>query len=152
MKTFNFLHYSEKLRWRIRLLTTLLVLMVIYMIVVAELGGGDSRIMTPLASAISRIIFFGGMIWVIYRIIHNKRLLANSLDRKMQRLQEQDERNQLLHNKSGGIVWDLLFFCLLIITCTTALFNMPAFYTSLSILTLALIFKLTAYFFYSHQS
>lgn len=151
MKSFNSLPYSEKIKRRILLLKTLLVVMVAYMIVVAELGGGDSRIMTPLASAISRIIFFGGMAWVVCRIICNKRLLSNALERKSQHLEEQDERNQLLHDKSGGIVWDFLFFCLLIITCTTALFNMPAFYTSLTILLLALSSKCAAYFFFSKQ-
>ncbi len=62
MKPYKQLSFSEKIKWRNRALGCLLVLMLIYMVVVGEMDLGDSRMMTPLAQRVSRIIVFGGMI------------------------------------------------------------------------------------------
>ena len=64
--------YTKKIRWRIRALWALLAGMLVYMFVIGELGGGDSRIMTPLAGRFSRIVFFGGLVYVVWRIRQNK--------------------------------------------------------------------------------
>lgn len=149
MKNYKALNYSEKIRWRIRISWVILLLMIVYMIVVAELGGGDSRIVTDLADMVGDIIFFGGIIYVISRIIHNRKLLKNRLLLKEQHLTEQDERNQYLHDKSGGTVMDILMPILLFVTVTTSLFNMAAFYTALTILAAAVLLKAGAYLFYS---
>ena len=69
--------YAQIIRWRIRVSYALLVLMLAYMVLVAEMGGGDSRRMTDLASAVSRLLFFGGVGVVVSRIVHNKRLLRD---------------------------------------------------------------------------
>ena len=127
----------------------ILILMIIYMIVVAELGGGDSRIVTDLADMVGDIIFFGGIIYVISRIIHNRKLLKNRMLLKEQHLSEQDERNQYLHDKSGGTVMDILMLILLLVTVTASLFNMAAFYTALTILIAAVLLKTGSYLFYS---
>lgn len=127
MKKFNHLAYVEKIKWRIRILWTVIIAMCVYMVIIGEVGGGDSRVMTNLAKSVSRIIFFGGFVYVCYRIFQNKKLLKNRLLLKEQMLMEQDERNQYLHDKSGGIVLDILLIGLLFITVTSALFNMPAF-------------------------
>lgn len=148
MKTYKKLSFSDKIRWRIRALWMLLVLMLVYMVVIGEMNLGDSRVMTTLADDVSRTIFFGGMIWVIYRIVQNKKLLNNQWLLKQKLKDELDERNQYLHDKSGGIVWDIMFICLLFVTLTTSLTNMPAFYASFAILCVAVILKLTAYFYY----
>lgn len=148
MKIFKKLSFSDKIRWRNRALWCLLVLMLIYMVVIGEIGWGDSRVMTTLADNVSRTIFFGGMIWVIYKIVRNKKLLKNQWLLKEQMKNESDERNQYLHDKSGGIVWDIMFVCLLFITLTTSLINMPAFYTSFTILVMAVVLKLLMYFLY----
>lgn len=149
MKNYKAMNYSEKIRWRIRISQVILILMIVYMIVVAELGGGDSRIVTNLANMVGDIIFFGGIIYVISRIIHNRKLLKNRLLLKEQHLTEQDERNQYLHDKSGGIVMDILMLILLFVTVTTSLFNMAAFYTALTLLAAAVLLKAGAYLFYS---
>lgn len=149
MKNYKVLNYSEKIRWRIRISWVILILMIVYMIVVAELGGGDSRIVTDLADMVRDIIFFGGIIYVISRIIHNRKLLKNRLLLKEQHLTEQDERNQYLHDKSGGTVMDILMLILLFVTVTTSLFNMAAFYTALTILAAAVLLKAGTYLFYS---
>ena len=98
--------YVQIIRWRIRVSYALLVLMLAYMVLVAEMGGGDSRRMTDLASAVSRLLFFGGFGVVVSRIVHNKRLLRDRARLREQQMREQDERNQYLHDKSGGAALD----------------------------------------------
>lgn len=149
MRSCKDMDYGTKIKWRIRILYLLLIAMLAYMVAIVELGGGDSRIMTDLASQFSRIVFFGGMIYVITRIVHNKKLLGNRLLRKEQMLEEADERNRYLHDKSGGIVLDILLACLLFITLTASLFDMTAFYMSLAILAIAVVLKAGAYLCYS---
>ncbi|MBR6571575.1 MAG: hypothetical protein IKK75_14090 [Clostridia bacterium] len=142
MKMFNRkLSYSERIRWRVRGLWLLLLLMLVYMVVIGELGLGDSRMMTSFAEQFSRICFFGGMIWVICKIHQNQKLLQNQYLLKEKKKEEQDERNQYLHDKSGGMVWDILLICLLFITLTASLSNMAAFYTSFAILCLMVLLK-----------
>ena len=151
MKKFEKLTYTEKIKRRIRILWIFVFSMLVYMVVIGETGGGDSRIMTDLAEAVSRIIFFGGFIYIIIRIVQNKKLLKNRALLKEQMQAEQDERNQYLHDKSGGTVLDILLLCLLFTTVTTSLFNMAAFYTSVSILAVAVLLKASAYFIVSRR-
>ena len=152
MKKFEKQTFTEKIKWRIRILWLFVFGMLVYMVVIGEIGGGDSRIMTDLAEDVSRIIFFGGLIYIIFRIVQNKKLLRNRALLKEQMQEEQDERNQYLHDKSGGTVLDILLICLLFSTVTTALFNMAAFYTSASILTVAILLKVTAYLVFSRRT
>lgn len=149
MKNVKNMNYGEQVKWRIRMLYLLLAVMLVYMVVVAELGGGDSRIMTELANRFSRLVFFGGMVYVISRIIHNKKLLRNRTLLKQQMLEETDERNRYLHDKSGGLVLDILLVCLLLITLTASLFDMTAFYVSFVILVITVVLKTGAYLYYS---
>lgn len=148
MRKYKQLNYTQKIHLRIKMSYVLLVLMLIYMVIMGELGG-DSRIMTNLANFISDCIFFGGIIYIITRIVHNKKLLKNRILLKEQLQNEQDERNQYIHDKSGGLAVDLLLIMELFVTMTTALLNMPAFYTSLVILLVTLFLKAGLYFFYS---
>ena len=148
MKTYKSLSFSAKIQWRNRFLLLLLLFMLAYMILIGELDFGDSRIMSDLAFTVSRIIFFGGMIWVLFKIAKNKKTLRNRLLLQEKLKEEFDEHNQYLYDKSGGIVWDLMLACLLFTTLTTALISMPAFYTALSLLLAAVLFKLAAYLFY----
>ena len=148
MKTYKNLSFSQKIRWRIRGLWALLIAMLVYMVVVGELGWGDSRVVTRFADTAGSIMFFGGMIYVGVRIAKNKALLKDIELLKEQMQNEQDELNQYLHDKSGGIVWDIIFIALLFITMTTSLINMPAFYTSWTILMIAILAKVSAYLFY----
>jgi hypothetical protein len=149
MRNCKDMNYETQIKRRIRILYLLLTAMLAYMVAIAEMGGGDSRIMTDLADRFSRIVFFGGMIYVVSRIVHNKKLLRNRLLLKEQMLEETDERNRYLHDKSGGLVLDILLICLLFITLTASLFDMTAFYVSFAILAVALILKAAAYLCYS---
>lgn len=152
MKNSNNHSFSRTIKLRIRILWVIVALMLAYMVIISELGGGDSRIMIPLAESVSRIIFFGGLIFVCYRIYFNKKLLENRLLLKEKFLDEQDERNQYLHDKSGGIVVDILMILLLFSTVTTALFNMVAFYMSLSVLITTVLLKWVSYMYYNRFS
>ena len=135
----------------IRALWLLLTGMLVYMVLIAELGGGDSRMMTPLADKFSRIVFFGGLGYVIGRICKNKQLLRSRQLLQQQMKTELDERNQYLHDKSGGIVADILLAILLFVTLTASMFDMAAFYTAFSVLAAAILLKAAAYWFYSRQ-
>ena len=151
MKNSEKVSYTDKIKWRIRISWMILVIMLIYMFIVAETGGGDSRIMTDLANTASSVIFFGGMIYIIVRIFHNKKILKNRLLMKEQMKLEQDERNQYLHDKSGGTVLDILLVFLLFLTVTTALYNMAAFHISIAILAFTIFLKVGTYAFYSYR-
>ena len=133
MKRFERPSFLQTIRWRVRLGWAALAAMLVYMVVVAELGGGDSRTMSDLASSMSRILFFGGMIAL----------------RKEQFVRERDERNRFLHDKSGGAVLDVLLLCIWFVTVTCALFDNAAFLASFAILVTALALKGAAYFAYS---
>lgn len=142
--------YSGKIRRRIRIQYLVLAAMLIYMPVIVELGGGDSRIMTKLARNFSTLIYFGGLFYMIAGIRRNKKILANRILLKEQRQTEQDERNRYLHDKSGGLVLDILLVCLLFFTWTASLFHMAVFYTLFSVLILAGGLKAAFYYYYSN--
>lgn len=148
MKTYKKLSFSEKIQWRIRGLWLLLVAMLAYMVVVGELGWGDSRVITQFAKTAGTLMFFGGIAWVIYKITKNKKLLKNPYLLKEKLKSESDERNQYLHDKSGGIVWDILFVVLLFVTLTASLINMPVFYTCWILLVIAVALKILTYLWY----
>ena len=147
MNRFDKMNYTDKIKWRIRFLWLALVLMLIYMIVVGETGG-DSRVMTAFARSISSLIFWGGLIFIACRIYQNKQLLKSRALLKEQLQSELDERNQYLHDKSGGMVLDILLLFLLFTTTTAGLFNMAAFYTSCTSLAAAVLVKAIAYWVY----
>lgn len=149
MKCYSDVPYRKKLLSRIRAWSILIVCMLIYMVIVGEVGGGDSRIMTPLAKNVSRIIFFGGAAYAGYRIYYYRKLLRNISLMKEKFCEEQEERTRYLHDKSGGLVVDVFLLVLLFVTCTAALFNMASFYTSLGLLVTMVFLKATAYFLIS---
>lgn len=152
MKCYNQLPFSQKIKWRIRLLWVIFIALIAYMIIISELGGGDSRIMTPLANLVSDIGLFGGMGYVLYRIHRNKKLLRSRSALREEQLREADERNRYLHDKSGGIVMDCLLLILLVVTVTAALFDMKVFYTTYGILCAGAALKAIAWFFYSRHT
>ena len=151
MKSYKSCSFSDQIRWRIRGLWCLLVLMLVYMVVTAELGWGDTRIMTDLAEVFGNLSFFGGLAWVGWKIRWNRRLLNNPWKLKEQAILEKDERNRCLRDKSGGIVWDILFVCLLFVTQVAAGFHMAVFYTVFILLCIAVFLKVTVCLYYSRK-
>ena len=149
MQEWNNTAYGKKIRRRIAGLWALLAGMLVYMVIISELGGGDHRAMSSLAQTVSRVIFFGGMAFVGYRIYRNKKLLRDRQLFREAQCRERDERNQYLHDKSGGLVTDILLVALLLAVLTCALFDMEAFYATLGLLLLAAALKGAAYWAYS---
>ena len=152
MKNYRQLPFDQQIQWRIRGQWVVLLLMLVYMIVIGETGGGDSRVMTPLADSFSRVTFFGGMIYIIARMIQNKKMLKNRLLLKEKYLSEKEERRCYLHDKSGGLVWDIMLVILLIAALTASLYNMAAFYALYAVLIAAVLLKIGFYFYYSRIS
>lgn len=150
MKRFERMTYTEQIRLRTRALWWLVAAMLVYMVIVGETGG-DSRMMTPLAEAVSRILFFGGLVFIGCRIAHNKKLLKSRARLKEQMEAERDERSRYLHDKSGGVVMDAMLVCLLFATLTASLFNMAAFYTAGGLLAAAVCLKAGAYWVFSRR-
>ena len=149
MKTSEKLSFYERIQWRIRLLWGLLIAMLVYMVVVGEMGLGDSRVITHFADTCGTLMFFGTLGWLIWRIRYNRQLLGNPWLLKQKHLDETDERNRYLHDKSGGIVWDILFVCLFFVTMTASLWNMAAFYATFTVFVIAVLLKVCVYFHYS---
>lgn len=143
--------YTQKIIFRTRLYWILLILLLIYMVMIGEMGLGDSRMMTPLAKKMSKIIFFCSVIYVIYQIIYHKKLIKNRQSLVEQKRIETEERTQFLYDKSGGIVVNILLCILLFVTCTAALSNMVAFYVSFGILGATILLKISSYIFYSKR-
>ena len=157
MKIGRELTFREKIRWRIKGGWSIIVCMLVYMVVVSELGGGDSRMMTQTAKTVSWLIFWGGMICVGWRIYSNYQLLKNRWlgdrwhleEARSREMEKYEERSRYLNDKSGGFVVNVLLIVLLFTTLTAALFSMPAFYLSLSLLMVAAALKLSVYLLYS---
>lgn len=143
--------YPKQIQRRIRILWGVIVCMLIFMVVVGETGG-DSRIMTRLAETMSRILYFGGLIFVGVRIAHNKKLLKDRLRMKEQAMEEQDERNRYLHQLSGGYVMDAMLLVLWAATLTASLYDMSAFHMGFGLLVTAVILKAGAYWLGSRKS
>ena len=148
MKNYKNKSFKEKVKLRILMLRATIILMFIYIIILAEMGFGDSRIITGLAQNVSNIIFLGGMIYILRKISYNKKLLQDKLLRLDEEIKEADERKKFLYDKSGGVVVDILLLTLLLITFTTALINMTAFNVSFAILMITIILKATSYYVY----
>ena len=149
MKRIRDMSRQDQVRWKVRLLWLLMIGMLVYMVVVAETGGGDSRIQTRLASTFGSLAFFGSLGVVIWRLVHNRRLLKDKLLMKQEAAQSRDEREQYLHDKSGGLVVDVLLVCLLFMAMTAAMYNMPAFYMAYAALLLTAALKALAWLVYS---
>lgn len=145
--------YVRKLRNRIWILTALVMIWLVIMVVLGSWEGiMDSRYMTPLAHNMSRIIFFGSLGFFIYRIFYYKKLLGNRIKAAEEKRLEEDERRQLIHDKSGGLILDILLIFLLAADFWTAcITNMAAFETVSIILAVAVILKASSYWYYKRR-
>ena len=98
-------HTEPWIRKKIVILWVGLILLLIAMVVVGEGSGTiflSSREQTSLAEDVTRMVYFGGLIFVIVRLCHYRNLRKNRLRMEEETLQYYDERRQLIHEKSGG--------------------------------------------------
>lgn len=151
MKNCRPLSYKHQVQLRIWACRVLILSLLIFVFVVGQTGGGDSRVTTNDAHAASTLIVFGTLAWAIWRICLLKRLLPWPKLLKEQLLAERDEHRRYLHDKSGGIVWDVLTVGIVFITLVSSLYNMDAFRAARAILLLALAAKGAAYAYYSRR-
>lgn len=151
MKRFEQMTFAERIRWRIRGQWLLIVLMLAYMVIVGETGG-DSRVMSVHALNVGRIIYFGGFIWIVCRLRRNQKLLDSRHRLKQRMLDEQDERNVYLHDKSGGFAMDAMLMLLLFATLAGAHYDMTAFRVSYALLIAAALLKATTYLYHSKRA
>ena len=143
--------FEKTLRLRIWRTRAVLALMVVYMIVVGETGGGDSRMQTRLAEDVSRLLFFGSGAALCVYLFRLHRLRRDRLLRKEQQIRESDERNQMIYDKSGGWVMNAVLVMLLFATTTASMYSMPAFYACYPLLLAAALLKGGAYLYYSRK-
>ena len=99
--------YVKQIRLRIGCIIVFLAVMIFFMVLSGELGWGDSRYMTSLMRTYSGLAFFGCLVYLIVYLVRYRKLLHNRELMEESRILEQDEREQMIHDKSGGILVDL---------------------------------------------
>ena len=139
------LRYTQRIRLRICLLWLALAAMLIFMVAAGEMGLRDSRIITGFAYSCGNLMFWGGLVFIIARIVINRRLLRDRLRLQEQQLQELDERNRYLHQMSGGPVMDATLLLAYAGAVTASCFSTDAFYAAFGLLVCAAVLKAGAY-------
>ena len=140
--TFN-MPYAKVIQWRIRLLWLALAAMLVFMVVIGELGLRSSRVITGFAYDCGNFLHWCGLFYIIGRII-NKKLLKDRLRLKAQQLREKDEWRQHLHRMSGGWVMDAMLTLTYIAAVAASCCDNTAFYTAFALLVAAALLKLIA--------
>ena len=136
--------YPNIIRWRIRLLWLALAAMLVFMVVIGEIGAHSSRVVTGFAYSGGSLLYWTGVFYTIGRIIINKKLLKDRQRLKAQQLRERDERNQYLHRMSGGWVMDGTLLLCYIAAVAASCWSNAAFYAAFGLLSGAALLKLIA--------
>ena len=136
--------YAKIIQWRIRLLWLALAAMLVFMVVIGEIGARDSRVVAGFAYSGGSLLYWAGLFYIIGRIIINKKLLRDRLRLKAQQLHEWDERNQYLHRMSGGWVMDGMLVLCYIAAVAASCWSNAAFYAAFSLLIGAAVLKCIA--------
>jgi len=136
--------YTHIIKWRIRLLWLAVVGMLIFMVLIGELGLRSSRVVTGFAYDCGNFLYWCGLFYLIGRIILNHKLLKDRLRLKEQKLRELDERNQYLHRMSGGWVMDAMLALCYIAAVVTSCWSNETFYVAFGLLVAAALLKLIA--------
>lgn len=103
------LPFSQVVKRRIYLLWAVLALLLAFMVLVGEKGLIDSRYTTGLSQLSYKALYFGGVIYTIYKIHYNRSLLKNKEKLRQEKILALDERTQWVHEKAAGRLW--IFFC-----------------------------------------
>lgn len=143
------MNYQNVIRWRIRFLWLALIAMLVFMVFIGETGRRDSRIVTGIAYDWGNLLYWAGLIFIIARIVINRKLLKDRLRMKERQLREWDEGRQYLHRISGGFVMDAMLAVSYIAAVTASCYNNEAFYAAFGLLACAALLKGGAYLAYS---
>ena len=147
-------HTETWTRKKIVILWVGLILMLIAMVLVGEGSGTillSGREQTSLAKDVTRMVYFGGLVFVIVRLCHYRNLRKNRLRMEEETLQYYDERRQLIHEKSGGLLVDILLIALMAAVFLLGFVNMAAFETALGVLLVTAGLKIGFYQYYKRR-
>lgn len=143
--------FTQTIKNRIYILWLALIALLILMITIGEVGIIDSRYTTQMSEIAYKLIYFGSLVYVIYKINYNKKLLKNSQKLKEEKIRELDERTQWVYEKSGGIIVDIIILGLTLFTWSLAFIDIFAFNTSVIILFFIVLVKIASYFYYYYK-
>lgn len=136
--------YTKIIQRRIRLLWVALAGMLVFMVVIGELGLRSSKVITGFAYDCGNFLYWFGLFYIIGRIIINKKLLKDRLRLKEQQLRERDEWRQYLHRMSGGWVMDAMLVLGYIAAVAASCYSNETFYVAFGLLVAAALLKLAA--------
>ncbi len=140
--------YVQTLRWRVWALWAQLAVMVAYLVLVTELEALGILLVTDAADLFSRVLPLAAIVYFLVRIFLDKRQLRAQVSR-LEQHREPELDSRVLHDKSGGVVMDIVLFGLLLASLITALVSLSAFCTAFFLLLFALLVKLAAYLLFS---
>ena len=89
------LPFSQVVKRRIYLLWAVLALLLAFMVLVGEKGLIDSRYTTGLSQLSYKALYFGGVIYTIYKIHYNRSLLKNKEKLRQEKILALDERTPM---------------------------------------------------------
>lgn len=136
--------YTRIIQRRIRFLWLALIAMLIFMVVIGELGLRSSKVITGFAYTCGNFLYWCGLLYIIGRIIINHKLLKDRLRLKEQQLRERDEYRQHLHRVSGGWVMDAMLALCYIAAVAASCWSNETFYVAFGLLFAAALLKLIA--------
>ncbi|RHP34559.1 hypothetical protein [Lachnotalea sp. AF33-28] len=138
--------YADRIRAKIAALSAAGAALLLYAAAVGQMGNGSGGIRC--GDWFCRAALCCGLLFILYKILHQKKLLKDVLLKQLDGPGEKERRRQRLYDKSGGIQADLFAYMLLIFTCTAAVSDRGAFQMAAVILTLNLLLRLCIYICY----
>lgn len=142
---------DREIKKRIAIYSALLVLIFAYIFVIGKMGLCNNRKMSDTAGMAIMAIIFGGVLFVVIKLVYNRRLLKNTFKISLEFRKELCKRDKLLYEKSGGVVFEILLYFLLFVTGTAALINEAAFRVSFLVLIVSIVLKVVTYMIYSSK-
>ena len=136
--------YTRIIQQRIHCLWLALIAMLIFMVLIGELGLRSSKIITGFAYDCGNFLYWCGLFYIVSRIIINNKLLKDRLRLKEQQRRELDERNQYLHRMSGGWVMDVMLALCYTAAVAASCWSNETFYVAFGLLVAAALLKLIA--------
>lgn len=110
------------------LLYGLLALSLAYLIAVGETAILDSRTLTQTALNVQRV-FFLWQVYIIWRLVRNKKLLREPERLRAHCIQAQDERRVAIFGMAGRKFAPAMLLGLSLAAVTVSFYNLTAFYT-----------------------
>ena len=140
--------YEKGIKWRIRFLFLAIIAIAALVIYISLNGGGDSRVIPKDILSFGSLSILIALIYLITRIGYYKRVLKDKYVLQLTMNKERDERGRLIHERSGGDVWTVIFVVSVLVTVISAEYDKNAFFSSFAILCFVVIIKLSFYLYF----